>query len=74
MEKLGFLRCEVDQAVFFRRGKEKLIIVLVHVDDCSIVATSLSLVTGFKTEIAKHVDITDLGSLHWILGVEVLRI
>jgi len=29
---------------------------------------------GFKTEIAKHVDITNLGDLHWILGIEVLRI
>jgi hypothetical protein len=48
--------------------------VLVHVDDCTIVASSSSLVTGFKTEIAKHVDITDLGDLHWILGIEVLRI
>ncbi len=74
MEKLGFLRCEVDQAVFFRRGKGKLIIVLVHVDDCTIVANTSSLVTGFKSEIAKHVDITDLGDLHWILGIEVLRI
>ena len=74
MEKLGFLRCEVDQAVFFKQGKGRLIVVLVHVDDCSIVANSSSLVTGFKTEIAKHVNITDLGDLHWILGIEVLCI
>ena len=74
MEKLGFKRCEVDQAVFFRWEKGKLIIVLVHVDDCSIVANSKPLIMGFKTEIAKHVDITNLGDLHWILGIEVLRI
>jgi hypothetical protein len=74
MDQLGFKRCEVDQAVFFRRSKGKPIIVLVHVDDCSIVASSSSLVAGFKTEIAKYVDITDLGNLHWILGIEVLRI
>jgi len=74
MEKLGFKRCQVDQAVFFRRGGKKLIIVLVHVDDCTITANTTSLITGFKTEIAKHVDITDLGDLHWILGIEVQRI
>jgi len=44
------------------------------VDDCSIVANSSSLITGFKTEIAKHVDITDLGDFHWILGIKVLHI
>jgi hypothetical protein len=74
MERLGFLWCEVDQTVFFKQGKERLIIVLVHVDDCTIVANTLLLVTTFKTEIAKHVDITDLGDLNWILGIEVLHI
>jgi hypothetical protein len=59
MEKLGFKRCEVDQAVFYRRGEEKLIIVLVHVDDCTIVAKTQPLITCFKIEIAKHVEITD---------------
>src|SRR6266511_3471556 len=49
-------------------------IVLVHVDDCTIVANAQPLITHFKIEIAKHVEITDLGDLHWILGIEVLRI
>ena len=51
-----------------------MIIVLVHVDDCTIVGKSKVLVERFKTEIAKFVDITDLGDLHWILGIEVCRI
>ena len=46
-------------------------IVLVHVDDCTIVATSSSLIWEFKEHIKKHVDITDLGELHWILGIEI---
>ena len=74
MEKLGFKRCEVDQVVFYRWGEDKLIIVLVHVDDCTIVAKTQPLIVRFKIEIAKHVDITDLGDLHWILGIEVLWI
>jgi len=71
---LGFLRCDVDQAVFYRRKGNTLMIVLVHVDDCTIVATSILLITKFKIEIAKHVAISDLGELHWILGIEVKRI
>jgi hypothetical protein len=63
----------VDQAVFYHRdkGKNVLIIVLVHVDDCSIIASTQPLIDCFKMEIKKHVDITDLGALHWILGIEV---
>ncbi len=76
MEKLGFVRSKVDQAVFYRRdeGRKILIIVLVHVNDCSIVASSQPLIGQFKIEIKKHVDITDLGDLHWILGIKVQRI
>jgi Reverse transcriptase (RNA-dependent DNA polymerase) len=51
-----------------------LIIVLVHVDNCTIVRKGQGLITRFKVEIAKHIDISDLGDLHWILGIEVLRI
>ena len=71
MTDLKFARSEVDQAVFYRRdvGKGILIIVLVHVDDCSIVGSSQPLI-----EIEKRVEITDLGELHWILGIEVKRI
>ena len=76
MTKLGFSRCGGDQAVFFRRCEKTgvLIIVLVHVDDCSIVGKTKALIARFKVEIAKFVDITDMGELHWILGIEVRRI
>jgi len=32
------------------------------------------LIDRFKIEIEKRVEITDLGELHWILGIEVKRI
>jgi len=54
---LGFVRCDVDQAIFFRREGDSLIIVLVHVEDCTIAATSQPLIIRFKIEIARHVDI-----------------
>ena len=71
---LKFTRCDVDHAVFFKRQESKLMIVMVHVDDCTLVASALPLIHGFKTNIAKHVEITDLGELHWILGIEIRRV
>ena len=73
MSKLGFERCESDQAVFYRRSKavDMLIVVLVHADDCTIAGKSQVLVEWFKVEIAKYVEITDMGALHWILGIKV---
>ena len=57
-----YRRCEVTRV---------LIMVLVHVDDCTIMGKNLVLVEWFKVEIAKYVEITDMGALHWILGIEV---
>jgi hypothetical protein len=76
MTKLGFLRSEVDSAVFYRRDKllKLLLIILVHVDDCSMAGRPKGIIDKFKIEIQKYVEITDLGELHWILGIEVCRI
>ena len=46
---------------------------LVHVDDCTIAAISIFLIKIFKSEIAKHIEITDLGELHWLLGIKIKR-
>ena len=76
MTKLGFLRSEVDSAVFYRWDAllKLLIIILVHVDDCSIAGRPKKIIQKFKIKIQKYVEITDLGDLHWILGIEVHRI
>ena len=73
VKNLGFKLCEVDQAVFIKRGDKTVIIIVVHVDDCTIAASSLSLVIELKVQIRNHVEITDLGELHWLLGIEVMR-
>ena len=73
MTHLRFQRSDVDQAVFFHCEEKSVTIVLVHVDDCTITASSMNLINDFKLRIAQHVEITDLGELHWLLGIEVKR-
>ena len=48
-------------------------VVAVHVDNCTIAASTPELVTDFKDSLRKHVEVTDLGELHWMLGIEVRR-
>ena len=69
--KLHFKQCTIDQAVFVKHGPTTLIIIVVHIDDCTITASSLTLIVTFKAELTKHVEIMDLGKLHWLLGIEV---
>ncbi|KIJ15706.1 hypothetical protein PAXINDRAFT_27981, partial [Paxillus involutus ATCC 200175] len=48
-------------------------IVVVHVDDCTIAVTTMDLITKLKGQFHEYVEITDLGELHWLLGIEVTR-
>ena len=73
LQHLGFTHCDVDQAVFFHRQGQAVIIILIHIDDCTIAATSMVLIADFKAQISEHVDITNLGELHWLLGIEIKR-
>jgi len=70
---LGFKQCAVDQAVYFWVvvHKGELTIVIVHVDDCTITATTVSLIEELKAGLSKHFEVTDLRELHWMLGIEV---
>jgi transposase InsO family protein len=74
-DTLGFKQCQVDQAVFFKSDKKAgdITVVAVHVDDCTIAASSARLVDALKDGMRQHVEVTDLGELHWMLGIEVQR-
>ena len=74
MNELGFAQCEVDHAVFYRRSMDSaLVIIVVHVDDCTIASSKRELIDELKTRIKEFVEITDMGELHWLLGIEVKR-
>ena len=73
LSSLGFAQCKVDQAVFFKHTKSPrtLIIIAIHVDDCTITASSTSAIEALKVGLCKHIEVTNLGELHWMLGIEV---
>ena len=72
-DSLDFSKCLVDQAVFYKTDEawNQVTVIAVHVDDCTITASNLHLIKEFKAGLHKHVEVTDLGKLHWMLGVEI---
>jgi Reverse transcriptase (RNA-dependent DNA polymerase) len=46
---------------------------VMHVDNCTIAGCTCHLIEEFKAGLCKHLDVTDLGELHWMLGIEVKR-
>ena len=75
LSSLGFIQCSMDQAIYHKTGAAAgdLIVIAVHVNNCTIAASQPCLVEDFKTGLSKHVEVTNLGELHWMLGIEVKR-
>ena len=72
---LGYKQSAVDQAVFYKHlpQAKQLIVVTVHVDDCTIAASTARLVEELKAGLNRHVEVTDLSKLHWMLSIQVRR-
>lgn len=70
---LGMAQCDVDQAVFFRMNDLGVIIIVAHVDDLTIVASTVVLMKEVKDKLSKSLKITDMGEIHWIVGIAVKR-
>ena len=48
-----------------------ILLVLIYADDMAIASNSIVQVETFKKNIAKSFEITDLGELKWVLGIQV---
>jgi hypothetical protein len=70
---LGFAVCMVDHAVFISHGKEGKVIVRASMDDLLIISNSINRVNETKRRLEKHFEMTDLGEVKWLLGMEIRR-
>jgi Reverse transcriptase (RNA-dependent DNA polymerase) len=50
-----------------------IIILAVHVDGCMLLGSSRRLIDEFKVQINKTYKISDLGAIHWLLGIKVTQ-
>ena len=49
------------------------IILVVHVDNCALTGSSQKLIDEFKVQMNKTYKISDLGAIHWLLGIKVTQ-
>lgn len=71
--ELGFKRAEYDHGVFYARTTGGVIILAIHVDDCTITRTSQKVLDHYKNLISKRYAMTDLGPISWLLGIKVTQ-
>ena len=70
---IGFSRCHSDNNVYNKRVDGHLIILLLYVDDLILTSSDPKLINHVKYSLKKKFDITDLGYLHYFLGLQVLQ-
>ena len=71
---MNFEHFNLDDATLFVKKVEKTIVYLViYVDDLLITGKNESYIASMKKELKKGFEMTDLGHLHYYLGIEVIQ-
>ena len=70
----GFQRSHNEPTLYIKtEGKSDILIVSLYVDDLVFTGSSESLIKTFKEEMMKKYEMSDLGLLHYFLGIEICQ-
>lgn len=69
----GFMRSQVDRAVYYHHGTDEHMVITSSVDDMAVTSRYLKHIEKFKSQLRERFEITDLGELGWLLGLKVER-
>ena len=73
LQKVGFQRSESDDTLYVRQQGKNLVILVMYVDDLIITRNNDDHIAQVKKELHAGFKMTDLGLLHYYLGVEVFQ-
>ena len=62
-----------DPGVFHAREGRHILVLAVHVDDCILTGSSSDLIAQYKAKLNTCHALTDLGPVHWLLGIKITR-
>eukprot|EP00253_Pinus_taeda_P009167 PITA_09167 len=69
----GFSRSHSDNTVYTKKVGKSLIILVLYVDDLILNGSDPNLINHVKSSLKKKFEMTDLGHLHYFLGLQVLQ-
>lgn len=73
LESMGFIRCLYEHAVYTKRDGQKVVIVVVYVDDLLITGSDVSSIDDFKKRKNCRFEMSNLGRLSYCLRIEVAQ-
>jgi transposase InsO family protein len=69
----GYTRSHADHSLYIKQTSAYLVIVVVYVDDLIIMTNTIDKMVEVKAMLKSQYDMSDLGELHYCLGVEFTR-
>ena len=70
---LGFTRSNTDHCVYFKLIGDRVIYLVLYVDDMLLVGNDKEIIQDLKTQLSSKFDTKDLGAANYILGMEIKR-
>eukprot|EP00253_Pinus_taeda_P021796 PITA_21796 len=70
---LGFTRRKADQCVYFKFIGDRVIYLVLYVDDMLLIGNEKEVIQDLKTHLSSKFDMKDLGAANYILGMEIKR-
>eukprot|EP00253_Pinus_taeda_P031088 PITA_31088 len=65
--------CHSDNTIYTKKEGKSLIILVLYVDDLILTGSDPNLINHLKSSLNKKFEMTDLGHLHYFLGLQVLQ-
>lgn len=70
----GFNKSKSEPTLYVKcQGKFNILIVALHVDDLVFTGNNEKMVEEFKVEMMKQYEISDMGLLHYFIGIEIYQ-
>jgi len=73
MTDLGFQVAGADPGVFVAHIKKHMLVLMVHVNDCTMTGSSPKLIMAYKGKLHKWYALMDLRPMSWLLGIQVMH-
>ena len=70
---LGFSRSKVGDCLYFKLIGDRVIYLVLYVDDMLLVGNDKKIIQDLKTQLSSKFDMKDLGAANYILGMEIKR-
>jgi hypothetical protein len=71
--KKRYRQSNADHTLFYKRTMDKIVILIVYVDDIVITGDDADEIAHLKGHLAQEFEVKDLGNLRYFLGIEVSR-